>query len=213
MAKLLSKNFKKSILRKIAPRIIYAVVNLLYMTCRKRFYADIEPRDLDRPVIVAFWHGELLSVMQGYMFFRKKSDIDSIVSEHSDGEIIARVVELFGGGAIRGSSTRGGLKALRESFKSIDNGRNLAITPDGPKGPRHSVADGIVLISQRKDIPIVTFNCKPSSYWQFGSWDKFVIPKPFSRLDFYIGEPFFLKGLSIKESKELIKERLLKNAI
>jgi len=213
MAKLLSKSFRKSILLKIAPRLIYFVVNLLYITCRKRFHASADAKDLNRPVIVAFWHGELLSVMKGYMLFMKSSEVDSIVSDHSDGEIIARVVALFGGGTIRGSSTRGGIKALKQSFKALDGGRNLAITPDGPKGPRHSVADGIVKISQKKNVPIVAFNCKPTSYWQFDSWDKFIIPKPFSTLNFYIGKPFLLKGLSMQESKKLIKERLEKNAV
>ncbi len=213
MAKLLIKKFRKSVLRKIAPWFIYLTVKILYLTCKKKFHTRLKPSSLNSPVIVAFWHGELLSVMQGYMLFFSNSKVDSIVSEHGDGEIIAKVVSLFGGGTIRGSSTRGGIKALKQSFKAIDNGRNLAITPDGPKGPRHSVADGIVKISQKKDIPIVTFNCKPSSYWQFDSWDRFVLPKPFSVLNFYVGEPFYLADSSLEESKELIKERLLENAI
>ena len=213
MAKLLAKNFKKTILQKVAPKVIYFVVNILYMTCKKRFHAKIAPEALYTSTIIAFWHGELLSIMKGYLLFGANPDIDVIVSEHSDGEIIARTVSLFGGGTIRGSSTRGGVKVLKQSFKSLQNGRNLAITPDGPKGPRHSVADGIVLISQKKMVPVVTFNCKPSSYWQFNSWDKFIVPKPFSTLDFYIGDPFLLEGLSMEESKKLIKERLEEHAI
>jgi hypothetical protein len=213
MAKLFPKGFKKSLLLKIAPRTIYLVVNLLFLTCRKRFYASENLKELNAPFIVAFWHGELLCVLKGYVLFFSNSDVDSVVSDHSDGEIIARVVSLFGGGLIRGSSTRGGIKALKSSFDTINRGRNLAITPDGPKGPRHSVADGIVKIAQKKNVPIVTFNCKPTSYWQFNSWDKFVVPKPFSRLDFYVGEPFYLEGLSMQESKELVEERLKKNAI
>ncbi len=208
MAKSLSKRFKKAVLLKFAPRIIYFVVNLLYFTCKKEFHSNIKAEDLPMPSIITFWHGELLSVLIGYLKYKKSSNIDSIVSEHKDGEIIARVVSLFGGGTIRGSSTRGGIKALRESFKSIDGGRDLGITPDGPRGPRHSVAEGIVLISKRKNVPIVTFNCKPTSYWQLNSWDKFTIPKPFSTLHFYIGEPFLLDDLSMEDSKELIKERL-----
>ena len=213
MAKFSAKELKRAILQNIAPRVIYIVTNILYMTCKKKFHTKISPKKLSEPTIVAFWHGDLLSVLKGYILFCSNSNIDSIVSEHRDGEMIAKIVSLFGGGTIRGSSTRGGIKALKQSFKTLQNGRNLAITPDGPKGPRHSVADGIVMISQKKNVPIVTFNCKPTEYWQFKSWDRFVIPKPFSTLDFYIGEPFFLEGLSMQESKELIKERLEKNAI
>jgi len=211
MAKLLSKDFKKAVLLKIAPRVIYIIVKLLYFTCKKRFH-DKEV-DMPSPVIMAFWHGELLSVLLGYISYRKNIKIDSIISGHNDGEIIAKVISLFGGGTIRGSSTRGGMKAIKDSFRSLDLKRDLAITPDGPKGPRHSVADGIVLISKRKNVPIVVCNCRPTSYWQFDSWDKFIIPKPFCTLDFYVQSPFFLGDLSLEESKEFIKERLMQNAV
>ncbi len=213
MAKLFTKDFKKAVLLKIAPRFLYVFLNLLYFTCRKKINTKILSKDLPSSVIVTFWHGELLALLKGYLLYRNSNKIDTLVSEHKDGEIIARVVTLYGGGSIRGSSTRGGIKALRQAFKSIELKRDIGITPDGPKGPRHSVADGIVLISQKKNVPIVTFNCKPSSFWQLNSWDKFVIPKPFCTLNFYIGEPFYLDGLSIDEAKELVKERLIKNAI
>ncbi len=211
MAKLLSKDFKKAVLLKIAPKVIYIAAKLLYFTCKKRFHGKVT--DMQNPVIMAFWHGELLAVLLGYMSYGKIAKVDSVISGHNDGEIIARVISLFGGGTIRGSSTRGGVRVIKDSFKSLDLGRDLAITPDGPKGPRHSVADGIVLISKRKNVPIVVCNCKPTSYWQFNSWDKFIIPKPFCTLDFYVQEPFFLDDLSLKESKEFIKERLMQNAV
>ncbi len=211
MAKLLSKDFKKAVLLKIAPKVIYVVVKLLYFTCKKRFYDKAV--GVKSPMIMACWHGELLSVLLGYISYKKNIKLDSVISGHNDGEIIARVISLFGGGTIRGSSTRGGMRVIKDSFKSLDLGRDLAITPDGPKGPRHSVADGIVLISKKKNVPIVVCNCKPTSYWQFNSWDKFIIPKPFCTLDFYVQEPFFLDDLSLKESKEFIKERLMQNAV
>jgi len=154
-----------------------------------------------------------LSILKSYVSFRKSTEIDTVISEHFDGELIARVVGLYKGGSIRGSSTKGAIKVLKLSFKSLAKKRDLGITPDGPKGPRHSVADGIVLISKKKNVPIVTFNCKPTSYWQLKSWDKFIIPKPFSTLDIFIGEPFFLNDLTMEESKKLIKERLCENAI
>ncbi len=213
MAKQSFKKFKKTILLKFAPRILYIVLNILFFTCRKKFHTDIKSKDMPNPVIVVFWHGELLSLVKGYILYRGNKDIDSIVSEHKDGELIARIVSLIGGGTIRGSSTRGGVKALIQSFKSLEKKRDLGIALDGPRGPRHSVADGVVLISQKKNVPIVTFNYKPTSFWQLNSWDKFIIPKPFSTLDFYISEPFLLNDLSMQEAKKMIKERLLKNAV
>jgi len=213
MAKYYFKKFKNSFLLIFAPKIAYIILRILFFTCRKKFYLAEESDNLPNPVIVVFWHGELLSVMEGYMLYRGNKNIDSMISDHKDGELVARIVSLFGGGAIRGSSTRGGVKALIQSFKTLDKKRDLGMAIDGPKGPRHSVSDGVVLISQKKSVPIVTFNCKPTSYWQLNSWDKFIIPKPFCILNFYVSEPFLLDGLTMQEAKEKVKERLLKNAI
>ena len=213
MAKQFFKKFRNTILLKFAPRIFYIVLGILFFTCKKKFYSTVESDKLPNPVIVVFWHGELLSVMKGYMLYRGNKNIDSMISEHKDGELIARVVSLFGGGTIRGSSTRGGVKALMQSFKTLKKKRDLGIALDGPRGPRHSVADGVVLISQKKSVPIVAFNCKPTSYWQLNSWDKFVIPKPFCTLNFYVSEPFLLDDLTMQEAKEKVKERLMGNAV
>jgi len=213
MVKLYFKKFKKSFITKYAPNIAYVIINILFFTYKKKFYLAKESEELPKPVIVAFWHGELLPVMKGYMLFRGAKNIDSMISDSKDGELIAKVVCHFGGGVIRGSSNKGGVKALIQSFKTLGKKRDLGIALDGPKGPRYSVSDGVVLISQKKSVPIVTFNCKPTSYWQINSWDKFVIPKPFCTLNFYIGEPFLLDGLTMQEAKKEIKKRLMKNAI
>ena len=213
MAKHYLKKFKNTVLLIFAPKIVYIALRILFFTCRKKFHLAVESDDLPKPVIVVFWHGELLPVMEGYILYRGNKNIDSMISDHKDGELVARIVSLFGGGAIRGSSTRGGVKALISSFRTLGKKRDLGIALDGPKGPRHSVADGVVLISQKKSVPIVTFNCKPTSYWQINSWDKFVIPKPFCTLNFYVGKPFLLDDLTMQEAKEKVKERLIKNAI
>lgn len=213
MAKYCFKKFKNTLLLAFAPKIAYVVLTLLFFTCKKKFYLGEESDKLPKPVIVVFWHGELLPVMKGYMLYRGNKNINSMISDSKDGELIARVVSLFGGGTIRGSSTRGGVKALIRSFKTLDKKRDLGIALDGPRGPRHTVSDGVVLISQKKNVPIVTFNCRPTSYWQLNSWDKFVIPKPFCTLNLYVGEPFLLDGLTMQEAKEKIKGRLIKNAI
>ncbi len=211
MVKLLNKKFKKKILEVIAAPILYVLLYLLYFTCRKKFHFD-KTKVNNSPSIFVFWHGELIMLPFAYHGFRKRKSIDSIISEHSDGEIASRFIELLGGGVIRGSSTRGGVKALKGAFKSISQGRDVGITPDGPKGPRHSVSNGVVLIAQKKSVPIVTMNCQPSSCWRFDSWDRFFIPKPFCTLNFYFSEPFYINDLDEDKAKELIKERLMKHA-
>ena len=148
--------------------------------------------------------------MNPFMYKKIMKDVKMslMISDHFDGEMIAKSVSYFGFDTIRGSSTRGGIKALKESFKKIDLGHSIAITPDGPKGPRHSIADGIISIAQKKELQIVAFSYIASSKWIMNSWDKFIIPKPFSTIDFYASEPFSLEGLGKEEAKEEIKRRL-----
>lgn len=149
----------------------------------------------------------------GYRDYAKKHAIDSMISRHGDGEMIARLIHLFGGGTIRGSSSKGASTVLRLALKSLENGRDVGITPDGPRGPRHSVADGIVHLAQAKHVPIVTINYNASASWRMSSWDRFCIPKPFCTLDFYYGEPFFVDGMNLEEAKSMIQKKLLEHAM
>jgi len=206
MGKLLTKAQKRAMLLWLVPPIAYLFIRLLYLSCKKRYH--IPKKIPDAPFLVAFWHGEIL--MNPFMYKKIMKDVKMslMISDHFDGEMIAKSVSYFGFDTIRGSSTRGGIKALKESFKKIDLGHSIAITPDGPKGPRHSVADGIVSIAQKKDLKIMALNYTASSKWVINSWDKFIVPKPFSTIDFYASEPFSLEGLSKEKAKEEIKRRL-----
>ncbi len=153
--------------------------------------------------------------MQPFLYkkLRDKRDIYAMISEHSDGEIIARLIGFFGFKSIRGSSKRGGTKALFNVFKKLKDAKDIAITPDGPKGPRFSIANGVVAIAKKNDTKIIIFNYKADKYWRFNSWDKFVVPKPFATIEFFASEPFSIAHLSDEEAKIYIKERLLENAI
>lgn len=207
MAKLLNKKTKKKLEVLFVPPIAYIILQFIYFTCKKRYHFD-KAKVNKTPSIFVFWHGELMMLPFGYRDYRKSHNIDTIVSQHHDGELATRLLNMLGGGAIRGSSSKGGLKALKDAFKSLNNGRDVGITPDGPRGPRHSVADGAVVIAQKKDVPIVTMNIKISSCWRLNSWDKFAIPKPFSTLDYYYSDPFYITNLSMDDAKKMVKERL-----
>ena len=211
MAIYLSKNLKKKIGAIFLPPILYVFTYILYLTCRRVYHFD-KSKTSSKESIFVFWHGELLMLIFGYKNYRNSNNIDTIISEHNDGEIIHRVLKLFGGGSIRGSSTRGGIKALKGAFLSLKKGRDIGITPDGPKGPRHSIANGVVLIAQKKNAPIITMRVKASRQWRMKSWDKFSIPKPFCRLDFYYSDPFYVSGYGLEDAKNMIKKRLDENA-
>jgi len=197
------KSFKK----KFAPYLLYWVVKFIYATNKKIYHHPKE--DDKKSFIICMWHADLMSQPYNYFGFRKNGIVKAMISENRDGEIIAKLVEKLGIGAIRGSSSKGAAKVLISALKELKNGNDIAITPDGPRGPRYSIADGIVSIAQKSGKNIVCFNALPSKYWQFKSWDKFVLPKPFGRIDFYISKPFSVQGLQTKEAKDIIKKRML----
>ena len=202
----MEKYIKKRFLLFLFPPIIYFFIRALYLTCKKEYHV---PKSIsNKPYIVAFWHGEILMNPFLYKKIMKNAKMSLIISNHFDGEMIAKSISFFGFDTIRGSTSKGAIKVLKESFRKIDQGYSIAITPDGPRGPRHSVADGVVAIAQKKGLEIITFNYKASSFWQLNSWDKFIIPKPFSTLSFYASEPFSIAGMQKDEAKDMIKQRL-----
>lgn len=209
MEKLLTKENKRKLLTFLVPPILYVLIRIIFFTVKKRFHL---PKEVpSEPIMVALWHGKLLFAPLIYTKFRKNVKIGVIISDHFDGEVIAKTMGFFGFETIRGSSSKGGIKALKESFRRIGEGYDIAITPDGPRGPYQSLADGIVSISQKKKLRIVAINYEASSFWELKSWDKFVIPKPFSTVNFYASEPFSIEGLEKEEAKNMIKEKLNEN--
>lgn len=136
-----------------------------------------------------------------------------IVSDHKDGEFIAKITKFFKFETSRGSTSKGAIKALKNMLTLAKNGYNIAITPDGPRGPRHEiVADGAIYLAQKLKMPIVCFNYRASKAFRANSWDKFAIPYPFSTLELFISKPIYIENLPIDEAKTLLKKELMKNA-
>lgn len=205
------KRFLRAFALWAVPIIGAILIRFLYISNRKQFHLpSIIPQE---PVVFAFWHSDLL--MQPYLYyqFRKVPKAKVLISEHFDGQIIARSMKFFKLGTIHGSTTRGGAKVLIQALKSLSQGYDIGITPDGPKGPRYEVSDGIVVMAQKRHAKVIIFHCRPSKYWQLSSWDRFVVPKPFGRLDFYASEPIELEGLDMESAKVLIKEKLMEHAL
>ena len=189
------------------PIIASLLIRLLSLTNKKVFHA---PEHIgEEQFIMACWHGELLMIPYAYTKYRKKPHVKLLISEHFDGNLIAKTLGFFGFGTIRGSSTRGGVKALISAIKEIKNGYDLGITPDGPKGPRHVVQDGIIVMAQKAKVKITLVEIKPSSFWQLGSWDKFVIPKPFGIINYYISDLIDVTDIPLSEAKNIVQKGLL----
>jgi lysophospholipid acyltransferase (LPLAT)-like uncharacterized protein len=139
--------------------------------------------------IYAFWHDRIFA---GTYFFRDRG-IAVITSQSKDGEYIARFIQRLGYGAIRGSSTRGGVGALIEMIKAMRNGQATAFTLDGPKGPRYEAKPGAVMLAKKTGNPIIPFVVECARFWTIGSWDKLQIPKPFTRAKLIIDRPIYVE--------------------
>jgi lysophospholipid acyltransferase (LPLAT)-like uncharacterized protein len=209
------RSLRKKLLRTFAlwfiPPIGTLLIRLIYLTNRKRFHLpNVIPSE---PVIFAFWHGDLL--MQPYLYyrFRISPKVKVVISDHFDGQIIMRVMRYFKMESIHGSTRRGGAKVLIQGLKSLSQGYDIGITPDGPKGPRHEMSDGVVIMAQKRHTKVIVYSCVPSKFWQLSSWDRFTVPKPFGVLDFYASEPIDLEGMEMEAAKDLIKARLMEHAL
>lgn len=204
------KRFLRALALMLVPFIGAVLIRIIYFTSKKHFHMpQVIPQE---PVIFAFWHGDLLLQPYLYYQFRDTPKAKVLISDHFDGQIIARIMTFFKLRTIHGSTTRGGAKVLIQGLKSLSDGYDIGITPDGPKGPRYTVSDGVVVMAQKRQAKVIVYSCVPSSYWQLGSWDCFVIPKPFGVLNFYASEPLDLDGMQMDEAKEYLHKALMLHA-
>jgi hypothetical protein len=144
-------------------------------------------------VVLTLWHGQMHPLLWAH---RQPTGV--LISEHRDGEIIARIVGTFGFFGVRGSSSRGGTRALLEAVQVLKRGADMAITPDGPRGPRHSFAAGALVLAYRAGVPVVSLVAHVDRKWQLRSWDGFEIPKPFARVTIEYGDPIYLNEADLR---------------
>ena len=191
----------------VVPFIGSLLIRVLSITNKKVFHVT---NTLDSEAkIFACWHGELLMLPYLYFYYRKSPNAKVVISSHFDGKLISKTVKYFGLDTIAGSSNRNPARALIQALKTLKEGTDIGITPDGPKGPRHEVSDGLIIMAQKTGAKVVLLNIKPTKFWQLDSWDKFIIPKPFGTLHYYSTEPIDLVGMEMEDARALVKERLL----
>ncbi len=142
--------------------------------------------DEGKPFIVAFWHGRLL--MMPYAWRRGRA-MNMLISQHRDGDLIAKTIGHFGLGTVRGSSRHGGAGALRSLVRALARNNYAGVTPDGPNGPRMRASDGIISVARLSGAPIIPVAFGASRRTILKTWDRFVVPLPFSRGVFVWGEP------------------------
>jgi len=143
-----------------------------------------------RQPIMAFWHGRILPAT---VFFKNRG-IVVITSQNFDGEWIAGIIRRFGYGTARGSSSRGGARALVQLRRDLAAGRPAGFTLDGPRGPARVAQPGAVFLAGATGYPILPFHFEASRFWEMNSWDRTQVPKPFSRVALAIGAPLHVAG-------------------
>jgi len=184
------------------------LVNLLSRSLRVQVVGDEKLEELRQrcgPICFCSWH-EILVVP---LFHHRFNDGVAVVSEHADGEIIARVLDTWGYTLVRGSTTRGAIRALIHAVRAVRGGHDIGITPDGPRGPRRVAQPGIVLLAQKSGCPIVPMGFGSTRYWEFRSWDRFRLPKPWARAEIRYGEPIFVPSeLADNEAVEVWRRRI-----
>jgi len=157
-----------------------------------------------RQPIMAFWHGRILS---GTLYFQRRG-IVVITSENFDGEWIARIIERFGFGTARGSSSRRGLRAMLQLVRDMEKGKPAAFTLDGPRGPARVAQPGAVWLARATGNPVLPFHMEASSKWTANSWDRTQIPKPFTTVGVAIGEPLEIAGETTDQQLEAARQEL-----
>jgi lysophospholipid acyltransferase (LPLAT)-like uncharacterized protein len=138
-----------------------------------------------RRCIFALWHARLLPLV----WTHRGRGAAVLVSRHRDGQLITRIIERLGYATSRGSSTRGGEEGVMDMLRKAEEGRLLAITPDGPRGPAGTLKPGIIYLASRTGLPIVPVASASRSCWRLRSWDRFRIPRPFARVVVAYGDP------------------------
>lgn len=193
----------------IAAFLVYLIMRFLWYSAKKSYHM-LTPID-DRQHIIACWHSDLLMIPI-YRHLRPHRAASAIISQHKDGEIVAKVLSYLSIRALRGSTRKGARRVLLEAFRAIKKGEEVQISPDGPKGPRYHINDGAAALAQKGNLPIMIIGYRADRYWQLKSWDRFVIPKPFAKIDFYI-QSLSIEGLEIPEANALLREKMLEHAL
>ena len=202
---------KNRLLMVLVPPLAAAFMRLLFLTLRTETVGEINLRSLwqrDARAIIPFWHDQLLLMVFGYPGKHAKL----LISQSKDGELLTRTMRFFSQEAVRGSSSRGGRAAFREMLEICKADADIVLTPDGPKGPRHEIKGGVVQLAKLSKRAVVPLAFACSKGHRFASWDRFLLPYPFSKGVFSFGEPLFYQaGESIEAFCERLEQAMMNN--
>ncbi|GHV54477.1 hypothetical protein FACS1894206_07340 [Deltaproteobacteria bacterium] len=213
---------------KIPPTVAAPIIKALYwFLCSTLRYPPVkwggcgELAKSGKPSVFVLWHDEVFlfpylkkDLIRRNLFNGKGFRLFSIVSRSRDGEYLARLLQSLGIFPLRGSSSRGGLSSLLRGAKMMrEKLWHACITVDGPRGPRHEAKDGAIYLAHRAGSPIVPMRACYAKAKIFSSWDKFILPLPFSRVQIYIGEPYKIEAEELTEEVLAVERGKMKNKL
>ena len=214
MIKILAGNF---FLKYIISFIGAAYVFLVFYTSSLKLHDRKIINELfknNENFIYAFWHDQLLMCPFSWM---NKSNIFVLISNHRDGDIISKLISFLGFKSIRGSTSKpkknknnNSLSAARKIIKSLNNGNSIGIAPDGPRGPRHIVSEGIIQIAKISGKKIIPVSLGFKSKWTINTWDKFIVPRIFNTINIHWGNPIIIKDMGNERYQEILTAELNK---
>ncbi len=157
-----------------------------------------------KPAIYVLWHGRLLPCAFRY----RELGLGTLISRNRDGEYITRMIERWGYNVIRGSSSRGATGAQLAIIRALREGMPVALTPDGPRGPRQKMKMGPIRAAWKTGVPILPVSAGATSAWYFGKWDRFLVPKPFAWIPVALGEPVHVDESATEDEMNVIASEL-----
>jgi len=200
-----------NLLLRTVPWTVAWLMRVWFRSCRVTIHNEencFKAEEKDKKGIASFWHYSIVYIL----YHMRKYSATAMVSASKDGEYIARLAETFGFETVRGSKNNKGVEGLKAMLRAILNGSSAAIVADGSQGPPRIVQAGTLLLASRTGAPIIPMVFSASNYFTINSWDRTIIPKPFSRIDFYYGEPLYIpakvKPEALEQYRLHLEERL-----
>lgn len=199
---------KSSFFLKFMAHVASAYIRFVYYTSRWKHINRHIPEaywEQDKPFICIFWHNRVLMNVYGW---NRKKPFNMLISKHADGKFIAQIMDNFNIKTVEGSKSKGGLKALRNLLKVLKDGDCIGITPDGPRGPRFQISEGVMKVAQLSGCDILSGAYGVKRRKVLRSWDRFILALPFTKGYFVWGEPLYVPSKATPEEIESLKEKV-----
>jgi lysophospholipid acyltransferase (LPLAT)-like uncharacterized protein len=203
----MKEGFVNRQLVRFVPLLVAFIIRIWFSSCRVTVhnsgFVDVR-EEQGLPVIASFWHYSVIYIL----YFQRRSTATAMVSASKDGDYLAGLAARLGFNTVRGSRNRKGVQALKSMLGAVKKGSNAALVADGSQGPPRKAQSGAVLIASKTGVPIVPIVWSASGFFTIRSWDRTAIPRPFSRIHYFYGEPIWVPGGVEQDGLEEYRRRL-----